>query len=125
MRYIAMKLTNILLMGLIFFSAAGVWAAEEKEVDKETGLIISEGWELVEANCTGCHSAQLVTGQRGDRQTWTDIIRWMQETQGLWKFDPAVENSILDYLAENYGAGGVFRRTPLPEWALPVNPYGG
>ena len=120
-----MKSSIALLIGVLTFYTASV-AAEEKAVDPSSGLIIAEGWQLVRANCTSCHSAQLVTNQRGNRQTWTSIIRWMQETQGLWQFTPAVEETILTYLSENYGAdGGTFRRSPLPNAVLPPNPYGG
>jgi hypothetical protein len=46
------------------------------------------------------------------------MIRWMQETQGLW---PLGENEVpvLDYLATNYGPVNVGRRRPLPPGLLP------
>ena len=72
------------------------------EVDATSGLIKNPGWEQVRAHCGGCHSHALVTGQRADRNTWLDIIRWMQATQNLWQFQPDVETQILDYLAANY-----------------------
>ncbi|MBE9563354.1 MAG: hypothetical protein IMF12_10895, partial [Proteobacteria bacterium] len=56
-------------------------------IDKESGMIISENWELVKTNCTGCHTAPLVTSQRNNRDGWIEIIRWMQDKQGLWQFD--------------------------------------
>jgi len=89
------------------------------EVDEATGLEIATGWEQVRAHCGGCHSHKLVTGQRADRQTWLDIIRWMQETQNLWQFDPATENAILDYLAANYPPQPNRRRAPIPPRLLP------
>lgn len=81
--------------------------------DKATGLIIAEGWELVSAHCGVCHSHALVTGQSGDRETWLEIIRWMQSTQNLWQFDPESEASMLDYLAKNYPPKVSSRRAPL------------
>lgn len=93
------------------------------EVDKDTGFIIAEHWEEVRDNCTECHSAKLVTAQRGDRKTWTDIIRWMQATQGLWEFDAATEDQILQYLATNYAPKARGRRVPIPPLLMPQNPY--
>lgn len=87
------------------------------------GLIIDDNWLLVNANCSACHSAKLVTQNRGNRQTWLEIIRWMQETQGLWQFDPTTEKNILDYVAKNYPPSAVARRAPLPRTMLPANPY--
>ena len=89
------------------------------EVDEATGLIKNPGWEMVRIHCGGCHSHALVIGQRADRQTWLDIIRWMQATQNLWQFDPATENQILDYLADNYPPQPNRRRAPVPPSLLP------
>ena len=96
--------------------------AAQAEVDEATGLEIAPGWEQVRAHCGGCHSHKLVTGQRADRQTWLDMIRWMQESQNLWQFDPATENAILDYLAANYPPQPNRRRAPIPPRLMPPKP---
>lgn len=88
-------------------------------VDERTGLIKAPGWELVRAHCGGCHSHRLVTQQRADRQTWLDIVRWMQATQNLWRFDPETETAILDYLAGNYPPQATRRRAPIPPSLMP------
>jgi hypothetical protein len=85
-----------------------------EEYDPTTGLVIAEGWQLVRIHCGGCHSHALVTGQRADRQTWLDVIRWMQATQNLWQFDAATESGILDYLSANYPPQANRRRAPIP-----------
>lgn len=103
----------LLLMSL----CAGAAAAQE--IDEATGLVIGQGWELVRANCGGCHSYRLVTAQRADRQTWRDIIRWMQATQNLWEFDDASEDAILDYLAASYPPQPERRRAPIPPSLMP------
>lgn len=90
------------------------------ETDAATGLIKNPGWQQVRAQCGGCHSHALVTRQRADRQTWLDIIRWMQETQNLWLFDPDTEAQILDYLAENYPPQPNRRRAPIPPSLMPA-----
>ena len=92
--------------------------------DEQTGLIIDSGWELVRAHCGGCHSHRIVTSQRANRQTWLDMIRWMQATQNLWQFDPATEAGILDYLAKNYPPQANRRRAPIPPSLMPVAPEG-
>ena len=65
-------------------------------------MIIDKNWELVKKNCTGCHSAKIVIQQGVNRDTWLEIIRWIQKEQGLWQFDTNTENKILDYLSKNY-----------------------
>ena len=72
------------------------------EKDPETGFIIADGFPIVKANCTACHSAKLVIQNRMSRETWLATIRWMQETQGLWEFPPKTEETILDYLSTYY-----------------------
>lgn len=110
---------RLLLTALVLLSPE-LMAADE--IDKATGLIVNPGWEMVRIHCGGCHSHALVTGQRADRQTWLDIIRWMQETQNLWQFDPATETRMLDYLAANYPPQPNRRRAPIPPSLLPNPP---
>ncbi len=89
------------------------------EFDAASGLIKAPGWELVRANCGGCHSHALVIQQRADRQTWLDMIRWMQASQNLWQFPPDTEAQILDYLAANYPPQPNRRRAPIPPSLMP------
>lgn len=89
------------------------------ELDPASGLIKDEGWELVRSNCVACHSLRLVTGQRADRQTWLDIIRWMQATQNLWQFDAQTEDKLLSYLAKNYPPQAGRRRASIPPDLMP------
>ncbi|MGB8714370.1 MAG: hypothetical protein WCD50_14770 [Onishia taeanensis] len=94
-----------------------------EDTDPETGLVIAEGWQVVSANCTVCHSAKLVTQNSGSRNHWQGLIRWMQDTQGLWAFTPEMEATILDYLTAHYGPKEGARRPPLAPSLLPPNPY--
>lgn len=101
-----------------------------KAIDPATGLIVAHGVEDVVSNCTACHSAKFITLQRGSRDTWKDMIRWMQRTQGLWSLDMPnaqgenTEKVILDYLAKNYAPDEkIERRKNLPHTELPKNPY--
>ncbi|MBN3519091.1 hypothetical protein JYB62_03670 [Algoriphagus lutimaris] len=86
--------------------------------DVETGLVKGDGFELVKANCTSCHSSALILQNRFTREGWKVKIEWMQETQGLWDLGNN-ESLILDYLAANYAPEAyVGRRAPLKdiEW---------
>lgn len=94
-------------------------AACAVDTDAATGLIKNPGWQQVRAHCGGCHSHALVTSQRADRQTWLAIIRWMQETQNLWQFEPGTEAQIIDYLAANYPPHSSRRRAPIPPGLMP------
>lgn len=98
---------------------SGPLALSESNIDPGTGLKIAAGWELVRAHCGACHSHKLVTSQRADRQTWLDIIRWMQSTQNLWPFDATTESTILDYLAKNYPPQPGRRRAPIRPGLMP------
>lgn len=94
-----------------------------KKIDPDSGLIVADGWKIVKANCIACHSARLVTQNNGTRARWESLIRWMQDTQGLWQFPAETETTILDYLTEHYGPRTDARRAPLLPSQLPINPY--
>ncbi|HCY05417.1 MAG TPA: hypothetical protein DHU16_08165 [Gammaproteobacteria bacterium] len=102
----------------VFYMFYGLSAAATA-VDERTGLIKDDAWQLVAAHCGNCHSLQLVTGNRGDRKTWLETIRWMQERQNLWQLDTHTEDQILTYLAKNYPAAAPRRRKPLAPHLLP------
>ena len=102
---------------------AAVAGADEPALDPFTGLKMTGDWELVRNNCIACHSPKLITQQRGTETQWLDMIRWMQEKQNLWQFEPDVENRIIGYLAENYAPGEDRRRAAIPPALMPPNPY--
>ena len=97
--------------------------ASEPELDPVTGLKMTGDWEIVRASCTACHSPKLITQQRGTAQQWLTMIRWMQEKQNLWQFDPATEEKIITYLAQNYPPSDAQRRMALSPDLMPPNPY--
>ena len=77
------------------------------------GLVEAEGVNLVRGHCSACHSLSIVTSQRGDREYWLGLIRWMQETQNLWQLPREHEDAILSYLAEHYAETEWGRRINL------------
>jgi mono/diheme cytochrome c family protein len=95
----------------------------EPAIDPATGFKMTGDWEIVRANCVACHSAKLITQQRGTAQQWLTMIRWMQKKQNLWQFDPATEQQIIAYLADNYPPSDAQRRAALPPAMMPPNPY--
>ena len=105
------RLLWLIPMLLLLWAVPGF--TEDKEIDKETGLIIAPGFEQVKQTCTVCHSPMLITQNKADRDGWLEMIRWMQDKQGLWQLEPPLENAILDYLAANYGPTAASRRPPL------------
>lgn len=77
--------------------------SEENSSEKtdDQVLVQEEGVEIVEANCTSCHSARLIVQNRATREGWLNMIRWMQQTQNLWDLGEN-EEVILDYLSKHY-----------------------
>ena len=68
-------------------------------------LIADTGAPLVAAWCGGCHSIELVTQQRLDREGWQQLLQWMQEEQGMPEMPVEHQVQVLDYLATHYGEG--------------------
>ncbi|NNE38185.1 MAG: hypothetical protein HKN08_07770 [Gammaproteobacteria bacterium] len=110
---------NYFLIMLLLVLASHNGMAED--IDDATGLIMAPGWEIVRDNCGLCHSHRLVTSQRADRRSWLDTLRWMQANQNLRQFDQATENTLLDYLAENYAPLKNQRRLPLAPHLMPAS----
>ncbi len=102
---------------------SGTTASSVEDLPPPPGGDAAKGALVYQAHCTACHSAKIVTQNRGSRQTWLARIRWMQDSQGLWPFDPATEGIILDYLETHYGPGEGARRPPIPRDLMPTNPY--
>jgi hypothetical protein len=118
-----MMTRRLTLAGTLLLLAAASSVAEEPALDAFTGLKMAGDWELVRNNCVACHSAKLVTQQRGSKEQWLKMIRWMQKSQNLWQFDPDTESRILSYLAEYYPPREQSRRAPISAELLPPNPY--
>ncbi len=110
-----MRVVALLLLGSLL--APSAHAADQ--IDPATGLKIAPHWELVAAQCGVCHSHKLVIAQRGDRDYWLQLIRWMQRTQNLWPIPAEIEEPMLEYLATQYNETDWGRRPPLPPTLMP------
>lgn len=117
------KLTKSIFATLLLSTAVIMPASQAQQIDTVSGLLMTEGWLTVQANCTECHSAQIILQNSGSREVWQSRIVWMQETQGLRQLEAALESSILDYLTANYGPKAASRRAGLEAHFLPENPY--
>lgn len=84
----------------------------ENGIHVATGMVYDENFKLVKGACTSCHSSKLITQNRATREGWKQMIRWMQDTQGLPDLGKS-ERKILDYLAKNYAPEEVGRRMNL------------
>ncbi len=115
------RLTGLICATALLALAQAPRAAEE--TDRVTGLTLEGDWQLVQANCTECHSALLITQNAGSRGIWQIRIATMRNTHGMDELDADIEARILDYLAEHYGQRQASRRAPLPTHLLPDNPY--
>ncbi|MDA0193948.1 MAG: monoheme cytochrome C [Bacteroidetes bacterium] len=91
----------------------------EKEIKEYKASALSElppgqGKEQVIANCVHCHSSKLIAQNQATREGWLGMIRWMQKTQGLWPLG-SNEETILDYLGNNFSPQNKGRRAPLTD----------
>lgn len=111
------------MFAVIVASAGTIAMAANVELDPLTGLKMAGDWEVVRNNCIACHSPRLITQQSGSANQWLNMIRWMQEKQNLWQFDPETEEKIVRYLAEYYPPQADRRRAPIPPDLMPPNPY--
>jgi len=97
------------------------WDLVENGIHVKTGLKNDENLQLIIGACTSCHSAKLITQNRATRSGWSQMIDWMQETQGLPDLGEQ-EPKILDYLAKHYAPEEVGRRANLDmaeiEWYI-------
>ncbi len=118
-----MKLHLISITLITVVATMCLLQSNAQSVDSVSGLIQAEGWETVEATCTECHSALLITQNSGSRSVWKSRIVWMQDSQGLRQLQSAEEAVILSYLETNYGPKESSRRAGIPAHLLPTNPY--
>jgi hypothetical protein len=113
------------LIAIASLTRVSLVAEEKVPLDPITGMKMAPDWEVVRNHCVVCHSPQTFLRQRATEANWTSVLTWMQTHGGLSKLDPAVEKTIIKYLAANYGPGDsqMYRRPPIPATLMPSNPY--
>lgn len=108
-------------MAMLSLLAGGAPAAAPgAEIDSITGLVAAGAWEEVRAYCGGCHSLDLVTGQRNSAAGWQETIRTMERSHNMVELPDPTEARIVDYLATHYAPKPRgHRRAPIPPRLMP------
>lgn len=117
-----LNIKNTAMVSAFLMLVSGTQLSAQNATDRVSGLVQATGWQEVQANCTECHSAQMIIQNSGNREVWKSRILWMQETQGLAELSSETEDTILSYLADNYGQKEASRRSGLATHLMPINP---
>ena len=88
------------------------WDRVENGVHVKTGMKFDKNFKHIRSSCLSCHSPKLISQNRATREGWKQMIKWMQESQGLQDLGDK-EMFILDYLEKNYAPEESGRRTNL------------
>lgn len=70
--------------------------------DPYGGLPQTEGYDLVAAYCSACHSLRVVMQQRPTPRRWDELLDWMVEKQGMAEPDPETRAAIRAYLVRHF-----------------------
>jgi mono/diheme cytochrome c family protein len=86
--------------------ALGVAAAAAFGAEQQTSLINAPGHEVVQTNCSACHSLDYVRINSPflDRKGWQSEVDKMIKAYGA-DISPQDAAAIVDYLTRNYGTG--------------------
>lgn len=71
--------------------------------DDYWGLPRSQGYELVDVYCSGCHSLQVVMQQRASTDRWHYMLDWMSEKQNMAPLPEEDEAIVVAYLSRHFG----------------------
>ncbi len=72
--------------------------------DDYWGLPRDEGYELVSAYCSACHSLNIVMQQKATAERWNEILDWMVETQGMARLNQEDQSVIHTYLSTHFSS---------------------
>jgi hypothetical protein len=91
----------------VWFAVALISAVGARAEEKPVALKEAPGQSGVEANCTSCHSLDYLRTNSPflDRKAWQAEVTKMISVFGA-PIAPEDAQTIVDYLAKNYGAGG-------------------
>lgn len=78
-------------------------AAMAERVEEESVLAEGEGRAEVFAYCTACHNTALIRRSAFTRDRWDELMDWMAEKHGMNPIDGEFRDTIVDYLAAQYG----------------------
>jgi mono/diheme cytochrome c family protein len=88
---------------LLSFALASQAAQEKSPINlpAQTQLPEGNGKDLVQKVCSSCHSIDLITARRQNRNEWTGTVQRMAQ-HGASATDEQF-NTIVDYLTNNFG----------------------
>ncbi|MEO1199957.1 MAG: aldehyde dehydrogenase [Pseudomonadota bacterium] len=59
--------------------------------------------EQVGYYCIACHSLEIIKQQGLDKETWDDVIVWMEEDMGMNPLDDETQDQFTTFLADYFG----------------------
>lgn len=71
--------------------------------DDYWGLPRTEGYDLIDAYCTACHTLQIVMQQSATPERWDYMLDWMVREQGMAPMIDGDRDIVLKYLVETFG----------------------
>ncbi len=84
----------------------GAVAARRATGAEEDGIgLLATGTGAAEthAACTACHSERIVIQQGLPRRQWDELLDWMVDEHGMSPLRGRIRDTVLDYLARQYG----------------------
>jgi cytochrome c5 len=71
--------------------------------EEETVLAEGPGRSETFGTCTACHNTALIRRSAFDRDRWDELMDWMTEKHGMNPLEGELRETIVDYLAAQYG----------------------
>lgn len=78
-------------------------AAAAARTEVETVLADGPGRAETFGYCTACHNTALIRRSAFTRDRWDELMDWMTEKQGMNPLEGELRETIVDYLAGQYG----------------------
>jgi hypothetical protein len=111
MRGVVMLAAGLLVAGSVAFAQDGdlarrqaaAAAAMAERAEEETVLAEGEGRAETFAYCTVCHNTALIRRSAFTRDRWDELMDWMAEKHGMNPLEGEFRQTIVDYLAAQYG----------------------
>lgn len=71
--------------------------------EEESVLAEGPGRSETFGYCTACHNTALIRRSAFDRDRWDELMDWMTEKHGMNPLEGELRQTIVDYLAAQYG----------------------
>ena len=78
-------------------------AAAAARPEDEAVLAEGPGRAEVFGYCTACHNTALIRRSAFTRERWDELMDWMTEKHGMTPLEGELRQTIVDYLAAQYG----------------------